>query len=104
MSGGCPQGTQIGMILYILKINPISFPGEITIQVSDILHSIGIVTPLLPSYKTLPASLNSAKYMDDATLQEAVDLKSSLATKLARSGPLPWWESSGKFFQMKTLL
>ena len=34
--------------------------------------------------------------MDDATLQEAVELSSTLATKLDRSGPLPWWESSGK--------
>jgi hypothetical protein len=34
--------------------------------------------------------------MDDATLQEAVDLTTTLATKLDRSGPLPWWESSGK--------
>ena len=36
MSGGCPQGTLIGVILYILYINPIGFPGEITIQISDI--------------------------------------------------------------------
>ena len=34
--------------------------------------------------------------MDDATIQEVVDLRISLATKLDRSGPLPWWESSGK--------
>ena len=40
--------------------------------------------------------MNSVKYMDDATIQEAVDLRTSLATKLDRSGPLPWWESSGK--------
>ena len=34
--------------------------------------------------------------MDDATIQEAVDMKSTLATKLDRSAPLPWWERSGK--------
>ena len=34
--------------------------------------------------------------MDDATVQEAVDLTTSLATKLDRAGPLPWWESSGQ--------
>ena len=45
---------------------------------------------------TLPTTMNSAKYMDNATIQEAVDLTTSLATKLDRSGPLPWWESSGK--------
>ena len=40
--------------------------------------------------------MNIAKYMDDVTIQEAVELTTSLATKLDRSGPLPWWESSGK--------
>ena len=38
LNGGCPQGTLIGVILYILYINPIGFPGEITLQVSDFLH------------------------------------------------------------------
>ena len=38
LNGGCPQGTLIGVILYILYINPIGFPGEITLQVSDVLH------------------------------------------------------------------
>ena len=33
--------------------------------------------------------MNNVKFM-------AIELKSSLATKLDRSGPLPWWESSGK--------
>ena len=45
---------------------------------------------LLPPKITLPAKVKSAKFTDDATLQEA------LATKLDRSGPLPWWDSSGK--------
>ena len=51
---------------------------------------------LSPKNITLPATVNSAKFMDDATLQEAVDLRTALASKLDRSGPLPWWESSGK--------
>ena len=34
--------------------------------------------------------------MDDATLKEAVDLSTALASNLDRSGPLQWWESSGK--------
>ena len=100
LPGGCPQGTLIGVILYILYINPIGFPGEITINISDTINSYWKkMTPIpdlsLPSL-TLPASLNCTKFMDDATLQEAIDLNSSLATKLDRAGPLPWWESSGK--------
>ena len=42
--------------------------------------------------------------MDDATLQEAVNLSTSLATKLDRSGPLPWWESSGKMLPNQNTL
>ena len=100
LPGGCPQGTLIGVILYILYINPIGFPGEVTLQISDILveywNHLDNILNLTPSTTTLPSTMNSVKYMDDATIQEAVDLKTSLATKLDRSGPLPWWESSGK--------
>ena len=100
LPGGCPQGTLIGVILYILYINPIGFPGEITLQVSDILVNhwthLDSIPDLIPNNITLPSSMNSAKFMDDATVQEAVVLTTSLATKLDRSGPLPWWESSGK--------
>ena len=48
--------------------------------------------------------MNTAKYMDDATLQESIDLTSALATKLDRSGPLPWWESSGKLLPNQNTL
>ena len=100
MSGGCPQGTLIGVILYILYINPVGYPGEITLQISDILHNywitLGNIPDLLPTSHSLPQNMNSAKYMDDASVQESVDLTTSLATKIDRSGPLPYWESSGK--------
>ena len=100
LPGGCPQGTLIGVILYILYINPIGFPGEITINISDIVHNYWEKMPLIPDLcppsSTLPETLNCTKFMDDATLQEAIDLTSTLATKLDRAGPLPQWESSGK--------
>ena len=100
LPGGCPQGTLIGVILYILYINPIGFPGEVTLQVNDIVNKYWNTLDDLPDLSssniTLPTTMNIAKYMDDVTIQEAVDLTTSLATKLDRSGPLPWWESSGK--------
>ena len=108
LPGGCPQGTLIGVILYILYINPIGFPGEITLQINDLVKTyskhLGIVPDLLPSTNTLPVNINSVKFMDDATVQEAIELKSSLATKLDRSGPLPFWESSGKLLPNKNTL
>ena len=42
--------------------------------------------------------------MDDATIQESVDLTTNLATKLDRSGPLPYWESSGKLLPNENTL
>ena len=39
LPGGCPQGALIGVILYILYINPVSFPGEITLQVNEIVKN-----------------------------------------------------------------
>ena len=100
LPGGCPQGTLIGVILYILYINPVGYPGEITLQINELVknywNQLGTVPDLLPSSNILPVTMNSAKFMDDATIQEAINLKTSLATKLDRSGPLPSWESSGK--------
>ena len=105
---GCPQGTLIGVILYILYINPIGYPGEITLQVNDIMKNywthLESIPELFPSSKTLPPTLHSTKYMDDATIQEAVDLKTALATKLDRSAPLPWWERSGKLLPNQNTL
>jgi hypothetical protein len=40
----------------------------------------------------LPTTVQSIKFMDDATLQEAVNLTSEVATNKDRSGPLPFWE------------
>ena len=106
LSGGCPQGTLIGVILYIIYINPIGYPGEITLQISDIINNywqnIGIIPDLAPNTISLPKSLNSAKYMDDATIQEAVDLTNALTSNQDKSGPLPWWESSVKWENSKT--
>ena len=82
MIAGCPQGTLIGCILYILYINPIAFPGEITIQVEEPLtkywqHLDHDVT-LVQNNISLPSTMQSVKYMDDATVQESLDLDNVL--------------------------
>ena len=96
MPGGMPQGTLLGVILYILYINPVGFPAEATIKISDDLHKYwNVLDPLpnlLQSDESLPQSLQSIKFMDDATIQERILLKTTLATNRDRSGPLPSWE------------
>ena len=52
--------------------------------------------PLQPSQPILPETMNSSKFMDDATIQETVDINSSVCSNIDRSGPLPFHESSGK--------
>ena len=108
LSGGCPQGTLIGVILYIIYINPIGYPGEITLQISDMINNywenISSIPDLFPNAISLPKTLNSAKYMDDATIQEAVDLNNALTSNQDKSGPLPWWESSGKILKPENSL
>ena len=94
--GGMPQGTLLGVILYILYINPIGFPSECTLKISDVLHeywnTLDSVPTLPTNSATLPSTMQSVKFMDDATLQEKITLKTQLATNLDRSGPLPSWE------------
>ena len=91
--GGMPQGTLLGVILYILYINPVGFPSKITISISDLLHDYWIVLDTIPDLptnsETLPPTVQSTKFMDDATIQEKVNLKTELATNLDQPGPLP---------------
>ena len=100
MPGGMPQGTLLGVILYILYINPVGFPSEATIKISDHVHNywniLDSIPELITNVDTLPATMQSIKFMDDATLQEVVNLESELATNLDRSGPLPSWELGPK--------
>ena len=103
-----PQGTFLGVILYILYINPVGYPGEITIDISDTLHKYWEVLDEIPDLvqndETLPTTLQSIKFMDDATLQEKIDLTTELASNIDRSGPLPFWESSGKVLPKQNTL
>ena len=77
---------------------------QINNEIKNYWSKVGTLPDLLPTSNPLPVSLNTAKYMDDATIQEAVDLTKNLATKLDCFGPLPWWESSGKLLPDKNTL
>ena len=78
MDGGTTQGTLIGVIMYILYINPIGFPSEITLQVNDQLTkywgNFKIPDTLPLNNEQLPDTIQSTKYMDDATIQEVIHI------------------------------
>ena len=100
--GSAPQGTLLGVVIYLLYINPIGFPGEATLDIHEALTSYwcqyDIPNYIQPQNEPMqsPKILNATKFMDDATCQEVVDIKSSLCSNIDRSGPLPFHESSGK--------
>ena len=60
------QGTVLGVILYILYINPVGFPSEATVKISDVLHNYWNVLDNVPDLPhnddTLPDSLQSIKF------------------------------------------
>ena len=107
MPGGMPQGTLLGVILYILYINPVGFPSEATIRISKDIHnywnSMENIPDIPSNPDTLPETIQSTKFMDDATLQESVDLIRHLASNKDRSGPLPSWELGPKQSNGKVL-
>ena len=72
--------------------------------VTEYWKKLDSIPDIVPTEETLEEQLNTAKYMDDVSVQEVVDLNTSLASKRDRSGPLPWWESSGKVLPMKNTL
>ena len=59
--GGMPQGTLLDVILYILYINPIGFPFEITLEISDTMHEYWKTLNTFPttttSFDTLPPTV-----------------------------------------------
>ena len=48
--------------------------------------------------------MNSIKFVDDATVQEVVNLHTTLRSNFDRSGPLPFHESSGKILPAQNSL
>ena len=98
--GSAPQGTLLGGALYVLYINPIGFPSEFTEKLNLALNEIGDhpESSILRNQHepSLPETVKSIKFMDDATIQETIDLNTALCSNIDRSGPLPFHESSGK--------
>ena len=80
MPGGGPQGTILGMFLFIILINSAGFEGQ--------NRSMGtVLTQPLKSRKPIPSI--HLKFLDDMTIAEAVNLKQSLKHDEDRVWPKP---------------
>ena len=77
LPGGGPQGTLLGLLLFIVLINEVGFKDQV--------NNTG---EMITSRKNLKeANKIHLKFVDDLTLAESIPLKSSL--ELNRSRPLP---------------
>ena len=86
LPGGMSQNTLLSVILYILHINPVGFPSEVTINIYDKIHQywniLDNIPTLLVNNTSLPSSVMCTKFMDDATLQESVNVVTQSSRKV----------------------
>ena len=86
LPGGGPQGTLLGLLLFLVLINQCGFDNPET----------NIGATITNAKKKFMPSLFHAKYVDDLTIAESIDLKESLVLNPDRPLPDPYHARTGQ--------
>ena len=93
LPGGGPQGSLLGMILYLIEVSDAGM--EVPTQPSPCDRIIDVISAPYPPTPAITEGQIRIKYVDDLSLGECLRLDTNLASSLDRKGPRTYHDRNG---------